>query len=492
MKKRLLTIGIILAAVCVLALAIVFLLPEKPADNSSLTILQQPAVSAGEDENVSVSLTAEGENLTYQWYVWDEKLQDYVKSSQTGAVYHPDAEGEYKVYCVITDAKGNSVQSETVVFTVKAPEPPHTHSYKVEEIPATCTTNAVFVYRCACGEEYTEEKADSKLPHSFTKYLANNDATCTADGTKTAKCDYCNAKNTRTVKNSKLPHSFTEYHSDNNATCTADGTETAKCNGCDATDTRTEVNSKLSHSFTEYHSDNNATCTKDGTETAKCDNCDAINIRTVKGSKLPHSFTAYHSDNNASCTADGTETAKCDNCDAINIRTVKGSKLPHSFTAYHSDNNATCTADGTETAKCDHCDATDTRVVPGSGGHNYVAGSCQRCGDTPVGVKITKQPTSITIVGGLSGSVSVMATGDGLTYEWYYKDTNSDVFVRAAATGSTYTITMTNNADGRQAYCVVRDQYDNSVQSDTVTFTKKETTSGSGATGEEGDIFIPF
>ena len=125
-------------------------------------------------------------------------------------------------------------------------------------------------------------------------------------------------------------------------------------------------------------------------------------------------------------------------------------------------------------------------------GHNYVSGTCQGCGDTPVGVRITKQPSNVTVVGGLSGSVTVTATGDGLTYEWYYKDADSDGFVRASATGSTYTITMTNNADGRLAYCIVRDCYDNWVQSNTVTFTKKTTSSGSGATGEEGDIFIPF
>lgn len=40
--------------------------------------------------------------------------------------------------------------------------------------------------------------------HTFTKYTYNNDATYSADGTKTAKCDLCNSKNTIPEKGTKL------------------------------------------------------------------------------------------------------------------------------------------------------------------------------------------------------------------------------------------------------------------------------------------------
>lgn len=120
-------------------------------------------------------------------------------------------------------------------------------------------------------------------------------------------------------------HSFTTYVSNNDATCTANGTETAKCDGCEETDTREVPDSKLSHSFTTYTSDNNATCTSNGTETAKCDNCNETNTREVADSKLTHSFTNYVCDNNATVESDGTETAKCDNCDATDTRTDENS-----------------------------------------------------------------------------------------------------------------------------------------------------------------------
>lgn len=41
--------------------------------------------------------------------------------------------------------------------------------------------------------------------------------------------------------------SFTNYVSDGNATCTADGTKTAKCDGCSATDTVADIGSAIGH-----------------------------------------------------------------------------------------------------------------------------------------------------------------------------------------------------------------------------------------------------
>lgn len=52
-------------------------------------------------------------------------------------------------------------------------------------------------------------------------------------------------------------HTFTNYTSDNNAKCTEDGTETAKCDFCDAMDTRRDEGSAIGHSYGEYKSDEN-------------------------------------------------------------------------------------------------------------------------------------------------------------------------------------------------------------------------------------------
>lgn len=132
----------------------------------------------------------------------------------------------------------------------------------------------------ACGDEKIEA-------HSFVNYISDNNATCLADGTKTAKCDCCEATDCLTDTGSALGHSFTEYVSDNNATCLSDGTKTAKCDRCEATDCLTDTGSALGHSFTDYIDNGDATCLEDGTKTAKCDRCEGTdtipNVDSAKG-----------------------------------------------------------------------------------------------------------------------------------------------------------------------------------------------------------------
>ena len=77
--------------------------------------------------------------------------------------------------------------------------------------------------------------------------------------------------------------------SDNNATCLADGTKTAKCERCDVTDTIADEGSAKGHSFTNYVNDGNATCTGNGTKTAKCDRCDVTDTVEIPNSALGHS-----------------------------------------------------------------------------------------------------------------------------------------------------------------------------------------------------------
>ena len=164
-------------------------------------------------------------------------------------------------------------------------------------------------------------------------------------------------------------HNYGNYQSDDNATCTQDGTESAKCTvpDCNAKLERTIPGTMLAHEFVNYVPDANnlATCTKAGTKTAKCEHCTATN--TIPDPAKGHSFTNYISDGKATCTQDGSKTAQCDHgCGLTDTKPDVGSALGHSFTNYISDGNATYEQDGTKTARCDHCDATDTIPDPGS------------------------------------------------------------------------------------------------------------------------------
>ena len=174
------------------------------------------------------------------------------------------------------------------------------HEHELTEVAiveATCTAEGTEAYYTCSGceklfadsegkTEIEAPKAIDKAAHSFTNYVSNDDATCTADGTKTAKCDNCTETDTITAEGSKVAHSFTNYVSNNDATCTADGTKTAKCDNCYKTDTVADKGSKTAHSFTNYVLNYDATCIADGTKTAKCDNCTATDTVVAEGSKV--------------------------------------------------------------------------------------------------------------------------------------------------------------------------------------------------------------
>lgn len=84
-------------------------------------------------------------------------------------------------------------------------------------------------------------------------------------------------------------------------------------------------------------------------------------------------------------------------------------------------------------------------------------------------VKITKQPVAVQVAKGESFSVSVKASGDGLSYCWYYKNKGDAEFKKSSVTTAVNSATMDAAWDGRQVYCVVKDRYGNTARSNTVT-----------------------
>lgn len=95
-------------------------------------------------------------------------------------------------------------------------------------------------------------RADDKLT-AATKHYGTGaqvtktpvDATCTAGAGINYVCGLCNAVITKEVTGEPTGHKFEDYVSDDNATTQKDGTKTAKCEWCDATDTVTDAGTKL-------------------------------------------------------------------------------------------------------------------------------------------------------------------------------------------------------------------------------------------------------
>ena len=220
-----------------------------------------------------------------------------------------------------------------------------------------CTADA----KCSrCGDVVSEK----------CTVTSRTTATCTADGVTIYTAEYDGKTDTKTVGTPATGHSFTDYVSDNNATCTADGTKTAKCNnGCGATDTIADEGSKLTHKFTKYVSNNDATCQADGTKTAECDyGCGTTDTIADEGSKLDHKFTKYVPNNDATCKNAGTKTAKCDyGCGSTD--TVENADDPQkehtSSGKWEVSTKATDKADGKLADKCTECgQIIDSRRIP--------------------------------------------------------------------------------------------------------------------------------
>ena len=88
-------------------------------------------------------------------------------------------------------------------------------------------------------------------------------------------------------------------------------------------------------------------------------------------------------------------------------------------------------------------------------------------------LQILQQPTDVTAASGETAKVTFKASGEGLTYKWYYANKGSDTFTLTTSfSTNSYSITMKNARDGRRVYCVVTDKYGNSVTTDTVTLSK--------------------
>lgn len=76
---------------------------------------------------------------------------------------------------------------------------------------ATCTEDGYTgdTVCSVCGYEISQGEAVPATGHSFTSYVSNGDAACTADGTETASCDNgCGAEDTRVEEGSALGHDW--------------------------------------------------------------------------------------------------------------------------------------------------------------------------------------------------------------------------------------------------------------------------------------------
>lgn len=86
---------------------------------------------------------------------------------------------------------------------------------------------------------------------------------------------------------------------------------------------------------------------------------------------------------------------------------------------------------------------------------------------------ITQQPKNTSVKSGETATITVKAVGSGLTYQWYIKNPGQSKFSKSSVKEATYFCDMTSSKSGRQAYCVIKDKFGNTVKSNVVTLKVK-------------------
>lgn len=241
----------------------------------------EKTTKAGSDSSVTTAATTNAETSKAAATV-TETTTSKVTESTTAAAQAPTEKATEKQ----TEKAAEKQTEKPTEHPAQKPTEPatqaHTHNYTatVTKQP-TCTAEGVKTFRCSCGDSYTE--AISAAGHVFGAYVYNNDATEAADGTETAVCTICGAKDTRTAAGTKIAHvhNYTAAVT-KAATCAEEGVTTYTCS---CGHSYTEPIAKTAHSFGDYIYNDDATTEADGTKTATCSVCGATDTVTAEGTK---------------------------------------------------------------------------------------------------------------------------------------------------------------------------------------------------------------
>ena len=241
----------------------------------------EAATKAGSDSSVTTATTTNAETSKAAATV-TETTTSKVTESTTAATQAPTEKATEKQ----TEKAAEKQTEKPTEHPAQKPTEPatqaHTHNYTatVTKQP-TCTAEGVKTFRCSCGDSYTE--TISAAGHVFGAYVYNNDATEAADGTETAACTICGAKDTRTAAGTKIAHvhNYTAAVT-KAATCAEEGVKTYTCS-CGSS--YTEAVPVIAHSFGDYIYNDDATTEKDGTRTATCSVCGKTDTVTAEGTK---------------------------------------------------------------------------------------------------------------------------------------------------------------------------------------------------------------
>ena len=350
----------------------------------------------------------------------------------------------------------------------------HDYTGDIKTVAPTCTENGISGPTCSRCDEIRPDQETDALGHDMV-VVAEKEATCTQPGNSLGtQCSRCEIYGIQPEIYPALDHSFTNYQSNGDATCTDDGTETAKCDRCEEMDTRTEEGSAKGHSHTKEVT--NPTCSESGFTTYTCACGDTYTDNETKA--LGHSYKSGKCTRCSYKPSGAKITTQPVNVAVANGKTakvtVKATGTGLKYTWYYAKKGSSKFTKTTVTSASYSVKMSSSVdggkvycVVTDSYGNSVKSATATLHKGTPA--KITTQPKSVTVANGKTGKLELKASGSSLKYQWYVKYKGASAFTKVGSSSKTYSFKMAAKLNGAQAYCVVKDKYGIEVKSSVVT-----------------------
>ena len=132
--------------------------------------------------------------------------------------------------------------------------------------------------------------------------------------------------------------------------------------------------------------------------------------------------------------------------------------------------DSTCEVEGYTRHTCTNCGDTFADGYVDALGHDYQGGVCTRCdADDPdyvSGPQILSQPVDFEGMVGDMAIFTVVAEGEGLTYQWYFSTDDGETWQKSSGKLDSLTVEFKAYRNNYLYYCEVTDAEGNSVNSD--------------------------
>lgn len=449
-----------------------------------LMILRQPQdVRAKLGQQFSVTVAVRGEGLSYQWYYRASEdgkfLKSGVRTDTYSTVMTADRDGR-QLCCEITDAHGNVVITQTVTLELVEFQP---LQIVVEPSDVQGVLGAeVSVKVEAVGEElryqwYVRNAGASR----FTRSSVCSDTYCTVmDEERDGREVYCVVsdgqgntavtKTVRLIREVSQPLQIVKEPVDAEAVLGAQVRTCVEAIGEGLT-YRWYVRNAGGTVFYQSSNTSNvytATMTKDrdGREVfcvitdamGNCVTTDAVRLERVAGMRPV--IVQQPVDTGAVLGSDVTVWVE-----------ASGTDLTYQWYYRNAGSDrfrlsSVCTDTYTVTMTPSRAGREVFCVITDPQGAMAVSDTVALTVDSATPLQILRQPVDAEATEGSTLNVSVAADGEGLRFQWYYRDAGSTAFSRSSVCKDTYSITMTASRAGREVFCVVTDALGRSITSE--------------------------